>query len=72
MCNWCNPQIENEKAIYDLKHEDTKFIIGIEGNEIVVYRFPPNFNGHANMALELDINYCPMCGRRILEDEDEE
>ena len=72
MCEWCNPEVEGEKATYEIDGENTKFTISIEGDEIVVYRFPPNFNGHANMALELGINYCPMCGRRIWNDDEDE
>lgn len=76
MCSWCNPETKPVKATYKIDSENTKFTIGIEGDEIVVYRYPPNFKSHANMALELVINYCPMCGRALehdeWDDEDEE
>ena len=68
MCTWCNPETEPRKAKYNIN--GTPFSITIEGNEIVVYRYSPRFNGHADMALELPIKYCPMCGDPI-EEEDE-
>lgn len=70
MCGWCNPEFGSRSAKYNIN--GTKFSINIEGNEIVVYRYSPQLNGHADMALELPINYCPMCGEMILEDESEE
>ena len=59
------------KFCVDALSNDRTFCVN-DNNEIVVYRFPPNFNGHANMALELGINYCPMCGRRIWNDDEDE
>ena len=70
MCKWCHPETEPLRAEYNI--QETKFSIGIEGNEIVVYRYSPRLNGRADMALELPINFCPMCGEMITEDEDEE
>ena len=69
MCKWCDPYT-TRKAEYNINGTD--FSIAIEGNEIVVYRYSPRLGGHADMALEFPINYCPMCGEMILEDEDEE
>ena len=71
MCTWCNPETEPCKAKYNINGTD--FSITIEGNEIVVYRYSRQFNGHADMALEFPINYCPICGMKIeLEDKYEE
>ena len=67
MCKWCNPETEPRIAEYDIS--GTKFGISIEGNEIVVYRYSPRLGGRADMALEFPINYCPICGEKIVEEE---
>ena len=70
MCKWCHPENKPRQATYEVG--GTKFSITIEGNEIIIYRYSPHLNNRADMALEFPINYCPMCGEMILEDEDEE
>ena len=72
MCSWCHPENYNNIRSADYTINGTKFSIQIEGNEIVVYRYSPKLGGHADMALEFPINYCPICGEIILEDKDEE
>ena len=76
MCIWCNPETEPTTADYNIN--GTKYTIGIEFDELVVYRYGMKIRGvtHADMALELPIKYCPMCGAKIeggfIDEEEEE
>lgn len=67
MCDWCEGK---EKATFNILTRGN-YSMAIEDNQIITYHYIGD-SDRADMALVLSINYCPMCGERLWDDEDEE
>lgn len=67
MCEWCEGK---ERATYNIPVRGNYSMV-IENSRIIAYHYIGD-SDRADMALTLNIDYCPMCGERLWDDDEDE
>ena len=62
MCDYCNLKV-NDKSKFLYMDEDK--LVDINRNDSILFIESDLFN----CTVKIDINYCPMCGDRLIESE---
>jgi hypothetical protein len=67
MCDFCNGMYNKDEArMYALKHPTYSLSIIVNGKQYIVVSLSSDVNDL--IEIDYDINYCPMCGRKLVEE----